>query len=76
MVLSKAFSMITNALLDENTLHGLDDIGMEKTSKQETKSEVSPGEEDALTESDDNDVGDEERKVHKGYGFPKVICTF
>ena len=73
MVLSKAFSMITNAFLDENRLQGLDEIGMEKSSKVEINSEISPSEEDALNDSDDTDEFDKDRNVARGYGFPKVF---
>ena len=76
MVLSKGFSLITNALLDENRLQGLDEIGMEKKREKRRNSLQGPCKDvrrakECLTEPDDDDFV-EEKKGHTGYGFIKV----
>ena len=60
MVISKGFSLITNAILDENKLQTLDDIKMAKKPKKRSISEPGPGKEDegskdSLSRSDDSD---------------------
>ena len=76
MVISKGFSLITNAILDENKLHTLDDIKMAKKPKKRSISEPGPGKEDdgskdSLSRSDDDDFLEKDEKI-KGYGFVKV----
>ena len=76
MVISKGFSLITNAILDENKLQTLDDIKMAKKPKKRSISEPGPGKEDegskdSLSRSDDSDFLEKDEKI-KGYGFVKV----
>ena len=76
MVISKGFSLITNAILDENKLQTLDDIKMAKKPKKRSISEPGPGKEDegskdSLSRSDDDDFLEKDEKI-KGYGFVKV----
>ena len=76
MVISKGFSLITNAILDENKLQTLDDINMAKKPKKRSISEPGPGKEDegskdSLSRSDDSDFLEKDEKI-KGYGFVKV----
>ena len=80
MVLSKGFSLITNALLDENRLQGLDEIGMEKKRIKRRNSLQGPCKDvrrnkECLTEPDDDDDSsfEEEKKNRTGYGFVKVM---
>ena len=76
MVISKGFSFITNALLDENRLQGLDEIGMEKKRGRRRNSLQGPCKDlrkykMCLTEPDDEEL-EEEKKERTGYGFIKV----
>ena len=76
MVLSKGFSLITNAFLDENRLQSLDEIGMEKKREKRRNSLQGPCKDvrrakECLNEPDDDEFT-EEKKGHTGYGFRKV----
>ena len=83
MVISKGFSLITNALLDENRLQSLDDIGMEKKTEKRDRSGQGPDVEDIkddLNQPDGDDSSSEDLpnkdKIQKGYGFSKVNCMY
>ena len=80
MVISKGLSFITNALLDETRLQGLDEIGMEKKRGRRRNSLQGPCKDlrkykMCLTEPDDEDL-EEEKKERTGYGFIKVSYLF